>query len=714
MERQFIRSVKNKERLDKSLNNWETAMRGASTASAFFTTAPLTTALCKRDAQLGALVIGCAWFALAIFIGMMIGFGMRPNIAADRFYRFTALELRSGVHIMQPSISAFQILTEEIYDNAFQILTKNCHADDLRSSKLRPTTISVTPTTTNVYYDYLMDPKPILHGFLLQTNRNDPGGDPSRFSVEMSFDNVTWSVIGGSSWTFGEDKIIKFGTVSYDLTLDRGKVVMFDFESDQVMVIWMLRALLKGCAYTIIAIAGYLRQSRLCLWVLGLCYVCCAVIDWSALSLNDDELGLGHAHFVRSIHSAHGAVSLMVVVMVVAMQKHFVVLQIAFSAIFVGLQTYLHSVFWGDTVIMVLGILADAILVTFMLAVLFLRRRIIFLSNKLIQLDKESYDAVWRMIKREDRTERNQLETLSSIIKNSGYESIKRPPGQFNRFPEADDANTHNTHNLSADAPAILQVKRMRQMRVLVMGPNNDLQAHSSDIDYNSPVTSLDQLMNQSYGTDPLLKKKVQFWALHSNGYFPFIEKEWIPSLPRSETRSKFIRSMSAKGVVAFLARTSKPPGQSTMRKYVKWETICNDDNCEQKIKWAKIKTAERCMQKLMRAYRGDVSRLVDITRQSIIFEKVSDIVACLFNIMKDPEIVIERIKNRLDLDYDSRQSAGYRDLALNLRINSQDTKDLGLNTHVCEVQLILRHMAEMKSDDGHKRYVEFRDARAE
>ena len=38
-----------------------------------------------------------------------------------------------------------------------------------------------------------------------------------------------------------------------------------------------------------------------------------------------------------------------------------------------------------------------------------------------------------------------------------------------------------------------------------------------------------------------------------------------------------------------------------------------------------------------------------------------------------------------------------YRDIAVNLRIDSQDTRRLGVETHVCELQLILRSFADIK-----------------
>ena len=38
-----------------------------------------------------------------------------------------------------------------------------------------------------------------------------------------------------------------------------------------------------------------------------------------------------------------------------------------------------------------------------------------------------------------------------------------------------------------------------------------------------------------------------------------------------------------------------------------------------------------------------------------------------------------------------------YRDIAVNLRIDSQETRRLGVETHVCELQLILRSFADIK-----------------
>jgi hypothetical protein len=88
---------------------------------------------------------------------------------------------------------------------------------------------------------------------------------------------------------------------------------------------------------------------------------------------------------------------------------------------------------------------------------------------------------------------------------------------------------------------------------------------------------------------------------------------------------------------------------------------------------------------------------LVDLCRQSIVFDKIADIVTCLQTIANDTEAVVIRVKNRLDLSYDPSISAGYRDVALNVQIANKDSIELGIETHICELQLLLRPFAELK-----------------
>ena len=87
----------------------------------------------------------------------------------------------------------------------------------------------------------------------------------------------------------------------------------------------------------------------------------------------------------------------------------------------------------------------------------------------------------------------------------------------------------------------------------------------------------------------------------------------------------------------------------------------------------------------------------MDLCRHSIIFNSVSEVARCLAAIGRDQDVAIVRIKNRLDPKFDSAMTAGYRNVALNLCITTEETKSLGVETHVCEVQLLLICMAEIK-----------------
>ena len=46
---------------------------------------------------------------------------------------------------------------------------------------------------------------------------------------------------------------------------------------------------------------------------------------------------------------------------------------------------------------------------------------------------------------------------------------------------------------------------------------------------------------------------------------------------------------------------------------------------------------------------------------------------------------------------YDGAESLGYRDVAFNLRLRTAAAREFGVDTHVCEVLLLLRPFAEIK-----------------
>ena len=58
--------------------------------------------------------------------------------------------------------------------------------------------------------------------------------------------------------------------------------------------------------------------------------------------------------------------------------------------------------------------------------------------------------------------------------------------------------------------------------------------------------------------------------------------------------------------------------------------------------------------------------------------------------------------------------ATGYRDVAINLRVRSERARQLSLDWHVAEVQLLLISFQQIKSDHGHSRYVTWRNMRGE
>ena len=195
-----------------------------------------------------------------------------------------------------------------------------------------------------------------------------------------------------------------------------------------------------------------------------------------------------------------------------------------------------------------------------------------------------------------------------------------------------------------------------------------------------NPVRSCDQLYVQGMLVHGILGKKVLEWAASSQGY--------VAARP------------GASG-----------PG---VNNFVKWADIKDEPEVWRKVKWPLLKKSGRMRQKLRRVYKGDASRLADIVRFSLFFDTFTDLTLALGVIVTDFDVKVERVKSRLSLKHDGNATAGYRDVMLNLRICTKETAMLGCDTHLCEVQLVLKSFGELKTAEGHQRYVMFRDLRGE
>jgi hypothetical protein len=60
------------------------------------------------------------------------------------------------------------------------------------------------------------------------------------------------------------------------------------------------------------------------------------------------------------------------------------------------------------------------------------------------------------------------------------------------------------------------------------------------------------------------------------------------------------------------------------------------------------LKSVDRSVEKLARVYKGNVSLLLDVVRQCIVFQSVTDMLEALRIIKADVDVDVVRIKNRM------------------------------------------------------------------
>ena len=216
-----------------------------------------------------------------------------------------------------------------------------------------------------------------------------------------------------------------------------------------------------------------------------------------------------------------------------------------------------------------------------------------------------------------------------------------------------------------------------------IIGTGSSPRVHSDLVAYGQGqgqrVRSFQQLHMAAKVLNPFLKKKVKDWAETSGGKFP-LKAQYHDSV-----------------------------GTSSM--YVRWDVAMAKENMllKEKIAWAAVKDPVRAMKKAILCYNGDVSRLTDLCRQSIIFEHFIDLFTCLEDIASDPEVEVVRVVNRFDPSYSGDDTLGYRHIKINLRVTTKETRRLHLDSHICEVQLAVAELRQLVTDEEHARFLDFR-----
>mmetsp|Transcript_40681 Transcript_40681/g.79649 ORF Transcript_40681/g.79649 Transcript_40681/m.79649 type:complete len:944 (-) Transcript_40681:97-2928(-) len=247
-----------------------------------------------------------------------------------------------------------------------------------------------------------------------------------------------------------------------------------------------------------------------------------------------------------------------------------------------------------------------------------------------------------------------------------------------------------------------------RERPEIVMGPKFfRFNSFRGTVDVRRPVKSLDQIYLQASVLSPILRAYLLNLASVSNGLLKF-QRKCAPEEPGQEPTEKCKISFESWRNVTAGAEGSSNRGSIFTASDRTGELSAGG------VAWAPLKRLARASEKALRLYKGDVSCLIDVCRETLVFETPEDMAACLTAMLDNPDIVVVRMKNRLARDYDSSLTAGFRNVSVNIRIVSETTTYFGVDTHVCEVQLLLLSYAQAKVHARHQRYIQFRDAKGE
>jgi len=135
---------------------------------------------------------------------------------------------------------------------------------------------------------------------------------------------------------------------------------------------------------------------------------------------------------------------------------------------------------------------------------------------------------------------------------------------------------------------------------------------------------------------------------------------------------------------------------------------IAEDCGCDSRE--APLKSLTRGQEKLERTYKGKVPYLVDVVRSTIVATDVAKVHEVVTKVMATTTIHV--IKNRLSLDYDGEDTAGYRDVQMQISFGEMEGSPFA--GFVFELQVHLVPILALKSDYGHKLYIKLRNLRGD
>jgi hypothetical protein len=316
------------------------------------------------------------------------------------------------------------------------------------------------------------------------------------------------------------------------------------------------------------------------------------------------------------------------------------------------------------------------------------RQWLLWRSNKIIELDKRAYEGVWDSITSKPAGQQD-LADLSSMI-----EELVR---------SSSETSLHRRH----------ERERTCLQSLVTLFSSRGAEKHPTQINVEHEIEnwpfvpgqltrsiifdSIDQLYMQAVILEPLFHEKITKLAATVNG--TFLTK--ISNNSRSMLWTDLFFQSSA-----HIFTNSRMVRQE--------ESVFIQAKDFNFTEVSHLKNVDRAIEKIVRSYKGRIPFTCDIVRQNVVFDTIPDMTSMMGALHNDPEIKVIRVKNRMATAYDSSLTCGYRDVLVNLCLQNDITKYFNINVHICELQLVLKEVVEVRTMNGHNRYVAFRNMRCE
>jgi len=269
---------------------------------------------------------------------------------------------------------------------------------------------------------------------------------------------------------------------------------------------------------------------------------------------------------------------------------------------------------------------------------------------------------------REHRTCRS-----SSLRSASSVASVLRHMTSFARKSRRADKDCVASERLSHIAVNVLQSRRL--WKIISSHPDGGRGA---------AVQTLDQLCSQAFMVNDLFFAFVVLLAGRCNGKF--------------RLRSK---------------------GETASQKealFAAWNGGMSDDSRD-RFALGGIKNVDACVSKLNMSYHRDVSLLLDMTRETIYFDSIRDMEECLNDLMQNSEVKVVQVKTTMcnvgeeeGPGFESLMFAGFRFIKVNLKLSGNaQAQSLCVESHVCELLLVLTDVARVQTPQDRAAYREWR-----